>query len=166
MTSHKNDYKILKAFLLASAQIITFDHLWIIHLILRSVFEIFDISILRMSFWLFEHHTFQFKMSLFLFLSQILVCATAFTAHYLFSFWYLHLLSSLCKNIKIKVGRDISTSLCKCQDHQDYWPIIHDKLKDLFTTITYSFQDFSHKDICAYKTSKTRKCTMPLVQRY
>ena len=23
----------------------------------------------------------------------------------------------------------------------------------LFTTITYSFQDFSHKDICAYITS-------------
>ena len=85
--------------------------------------------------------------------SQILVCATAFVSHYLFSFWDLYLLSSLRKNLKIKVGRYIGTSLCKYQDHQDYWPIIHDKLEDLFTTITHSFQDFSHKDKCAYKTS-------------
>ena len=70
------------------------------------------------------------------------------------------------KKHKNKVGRDISPSLCKYQDHQDYWPIIYDKLKDLFTTNTHSFQDFSHKDICAYITSQTRKCTTPLVRRY
>ena len=79
--------------------------------------------------------------------------AKAFAAYYLFSFWDLHLLSFLSKNIKNKVWRDISTSLCKYQDHQDYWPIIHDKFEDLFTTITHSFQDFSHKDICTYITS-------------
>ena len=54
---------------------------------------------------------------------------------------------------KIKVGRYIGTGLYKYQDHQDYWPIIHDKLEDLFTTITHRFQDFSHKDIGAYITS-------------
>ena len=67
---------------------------------------------------------------------------------------------------KNKMRRDIGTSLCKYQDHQDYWPIIHDKFEDLFTTNTHSFQDFSHKDICAYITSQTRKCTTPLVRRY
>ena len=96
--------------------------------------------------------TFQFKMLLSLFPSQILVCAMAFAAHYLFSFWDLHLLSSLSKKNK-KVGRYIGTSLCKYQDHQDYWPIIHDKFENLFTTITHSFQDISHKDIYAYITS-------------
>ena len=53
-----------------------------------------------------------------------------------FSLWDLHLVSSYSKNIKNKVGRNIGTGLCKYQDHQDYWPIIHDKLKNLFTTIT------------------------------
>ena len=71
-----------------------------------------------------------------------------------------------CKNKKIKVGKYIGTSLCKYQDHQDYWPIIHEKLENLFTTITNSFQDFSHKDICAYITSQARKCSTPLVWRY
>ena len=47
----------------------------------------------------FGHHTFSYK-SLSLFPSRILVCATAFAAHYLFLFSNLHLLSSLSKNIK------------------------------------------------------------------
>ena len=46
---------------------------------------------------------FQYK-SFALFPSQILVCATAFAAHYLFSFWDLHLLSSISKNNK-KCGK-------------------------------------------------------------
>ena len=142
---------IFEAFHLASLQIITFDHFWTIHLILKLVLEIFDISILRTSLWLFEHHTFQYK-SLSLFLSQILVCATTFATHYLFSFWDLHLLSSLSKNIK-SVRKYIGTSLWKYQNQQNYWPIIHDKLEDRFITVTHSFPDFSHKDICAYKTS-------------
>ena len=75
---------IFETFHLASLQIITFDHLWTIHLILRSVLEIFDISILRISLWLFGHHAFLYK-SLSLFLSQILVCVMAFVAHFLFS---------------------------------------------------------------------------------
>ena len=97
---------------------------------------------------------FQLKESLSLFPSQILVCATAFAAHYLFSFWDLHLLSSLSKNKKNKrVEKYIGTSLCMYQNQHDYWLIIHDKLEDRFTTITHSFQDFSHIDICAYITS-------------
>ena len=49
------------------------------------------------------------------------------------------------------MGRNIGTSLCKYQDKQDYWPIIHDKLEDLFTTIIHSFQDIFHPDKCAYR---------------
>ena len=54
----------------------------------------------------FRHHTFSYK-SLSLFPSRILVCATIFIAHYLFSFWDLHWLSSLSKNNKIKEWEDI-----------------------------------------------------------
>ena len=76
--------QILEAFHLAFAQIITFDLFEQYISFLRSVLEIFDISTLRVSLWLFEHHTFQFKISLSLFPSQILVCAMAFAAHNLF----------------------------------------------------------------------------------
>ena len=51
----------------------------------------------------FGHHTYSYK-SLSLFSSKILVCATVFAAHYLFSFWDLHWLSSLSKNNK-KCGK-------------------------------------------------------------
>ena len=78
--------------------------------IITSHFEIdawnFDISIWWASLWLFGHHTFYFK-SLSLFPSQILICATTFVAHYLFSFGDLHLLSSLSKNSKIKEWKNI-----------------------------------------------------------
>ena len=74
---------IFETFHLASLQIITFYYFLIIHVILKSVPEIFDISILRISFWLFGHHTFQY-MSLSFFPNQILVCATVFVAHLLF----------------------------------------------------------------------------------
>ena len=94
--------QILEAFHLAFAQIITFDHFLTIHLILRLVLEIFDISILRVSFWLFEHHTFQFEKSFFLFPNQILVCATAFEAHNLFFILRFTFGELYCKNIKIK----------------------------------------------------------------
>ena len=49
---------------------------------MRSIPEIFDISILSISLWLFGHQTFQYK-SLSLFPSQILVCATAFDIKYM-----------------------------------------------------------------------------------
>ena len=140
-----------KTFHLASLQFITFDHFESKHLILRSMPEICDISIWWTSLWLFGHHTFSYK-SLSLFSSRILVCATAFAAHYLFSFWDLHLLSSLSNKNKI-VERDISTSLHMYQNQHDYWLIIHDKLEDQFTTITQRCQDFSHKDISAKLTS-------------
>ena len=93
--------QILEAFHLASLQNITIDPFWTIHLFLRSVFEIFDISILRVSLWLFEHHTFQYK-SLSLFPSQILVCATAFAAYNLFFILRFIFGEFYCKNIKIK----------------------------------------------------------------
>ena len=136
-----------EAFHLASLQFITFDHFESKHLILRSMPEICDISIWRTSLWLFGHHTISFK-SLSLFPSRIPVFATAFAAHYLFSFWDLHLLSSLSNKNK-RVGRDISTSLRMYQNQHDYWQIIHDKLEDRFTTITHRCQDFSHRDISA-----------------
>ena len=109
MTSHKKIITYDEAFYLASLQFITFDHFESIHFILRLMLEIFDISIWWTSLWLFGHHTFSYK-SLSLFPSRILVCAMAFAAHYLFSFWDLHILSSLSNKNKI-VGRDISTSL-------------------------------------------------------
>ena len=136
-----------KAFHLASLQFITFDNFESKHLILKSMPKICDISIWWTSLWLFGHHTFSYK-SLFLFPSRILVCATAFAAHYLFSFWDLNLLSSLSNKTK-RVGRDISTSLSMYQNQHDYWLIIHDKLEDWFTTITHKCQDFSHRDINA-----------------
>ena len=123
-----------EVFHLASLQFITFDYFESKHLILRSMFEICDISIWWISLWLFGHHTFSYK-SLSLFPSRILVCAMAFAAHYLFSFWDLHLLSSL-NNKNKRVGRDISTSLRMYQNQHDYWLIIHDNLEDRFTTIT------------------------------
>ena len=57
----------LEAFHLASIQIIIFDLFEQYISFLRSVLEIFDISTLWFSLWLFEHYTFQYKMSLFLF---------------------------------------------------------------------------------------------------
>ena len=140
-----------ETFHLTSLQFITFDHFEWKHLILRSKPEIYDILIWWTSLWLFRHHTFSYKL-LSLFPSRILVCATAFAAHYFFSFSYLHLLSSLSNKNK-RVGRDISTSLRMYQNQHDYWQIIHDKLEDRFTTITQRCQDFSHKDISARITS-------------
>ena len=54
------------------------------HLFLRSMPEIFDISFLSVSLWLFGHHTFQYR-SLSIFPTQILVCAMTFAALSLFS---------------------------------------------------------------------------------
>ena len=93
------------------------------------------------------------KKSLSVFLSQILVCVMTFAAQNHFFILRFTFGKLYCKNIKIKVGRYMGTSLCKYQDHHDHWPIIHDKLENLFTTITHSFQDFSHTNKCAYITS-------------
>ena len=94
---------IFEVFHLASLQFITFDHFESIHLILRLILEIFDISIWWTSLWLLGIIYFQYK-SLSLFLNQILVYVTTFATHYLFSFWDLYLLSSLIKNNK-KCGK-------------------------------------------------------------
>ena len=58
----------------------------------------------------------------------------AFAAQYLFSFGDLHFESSLSKNKR--VGRDIGISLCMSQDQQNHSLVIHDKVEDLFTTVT------------------------------
>ena len=85
MTSHKKMITNLRSF---SFGFCTNYNIWSFFeqyiSFLRSMLEIFDISTLGVSLWLFEHHIFQFKMSLSLFPSQILVCATAFTTHNLF----------------------------------------------------------------------------------
>ena len=59
----------------------------------------------------------------------------AFAALYLFSFEDLHLMSSFSKKKKI-VGKYIGTSLCMSQDQQNHSLVIHDKVEDLFTTVT------------------------------
>ena len=122
---------------------------WIIHLFLRLVLEIFDISTFRFSLWFFWAPYILIQKSFFLFPSQILVYMTGFCSSLSLFIWRFIFGELYSKNIKNKVGRDIITSLCKYQDHQDYWPITHDKLEDLFTIITHRFQDFSHTDKCA-----------------
>ena len=57
-----------------------------------------------------------------------------FIAQYLFSFGDLHLVSSLSKNKRVE--RYIGTSLCISQDQQNHSLVIHDKVEDLFTTVT------------------------------
>ena len=61
-------------------------------------------------------------MSLSLFPSQILVCATAFSAHYLF----LRFDIGWAFKQKKWVERDIGTSLHISQVQQNYWLIIHE----------------------------------------
>ena len=88
----------------------------------------------------FGHHTFSYK-SLSLFPSWILVCAMAFAAHPLFSFWDLTLIELFQQKNK-RVGRYISASLWKSQDQQNHWLIVHDKFEDLFTIVTYMSRYF------------------------
>ena len=57
-----------------------------------------------------------------------------FTAQYLFSFEDLHFESSLSKNKRLE--RYIGTSQCMSQDQQNHSLVIHDKVEDLFTTVT------------------------------
>ena len=94
--------QIFETLHLASLQIITFDHFWIIHLIFLD--RCLKFLIFQYWEWAFSFlSTIHFNTkSLSLFLNQILVYVTTFAAHYLFSFWDLHLLSSLRKTLKIK----------------------------------------------------------------
>ena len=134
MTSHKKMITYLWSFSFGFFTIYNIWSFWIN----TSHFEIN-----AWNFWYFNlmnkplafgHHTYSYK-SLSLFSSRILVCAMTFTAHYLFSFWDLHLLSSLSNKNK-RVGRDIGTCLRMNKNQHDYWLIIHDKLEDRFITIT------------------------------
>ena len=63
------------------------------------------------------------------------------------------------------MGRYIGTSLCISQDQQNHSLVIHDKVEDLFTTVT-QISKFSHNDMSAQETSYARKCIRPSVQRY
>ena len=105
---------IFETFHLASLQFIAFDHFESIHLILRLMPKIFDISIRWSNLWLLGIIHFQYK-SLSFFPNQILVCVTTFAAQYLFSFGDLHLVSSLSKNNKKcgKIYRHKSTHVSK-----------------------------------------------------
>ena len=99
MTSHKKMITYLWNF---SFDFFTIHNIWsflIYTSFLRSMPKIFDISIWWTSLWLLGIIHFQYKLFC-LFPSQILVCATVFATHYLFSFWDLHLLSSISENNK------------------------------------------------------------------
>ena len=138
---------------LASAQIMTFDPLLnnTSHF-LDQCLKVFIFQYWELAFGFLSTIHFNFKISLSLFSCQILVCATVLAVQNLFFILTFTFGEFYCKNIKIKVGRYIGTSLCKYQDHQDHWPIILDKLEDLFAIITHSFQDFSHTKKCVYIT--------------
>ena len=125
--------QIFEALRLASLQFITFDHFWTN----TSHFEINACN-----FWYFNtvnkpwaFWTLYISIQVAsLFPNQIRVCAAAFAARYLFSFWDLHLLSSLSKKIKNeKIYRHKYMQVSRSTNH---WLIIHDKFEDLFTTVT------------------------------
>ena len=114
ITSHMKMIIYLWNFSFGFLQFITFDHFESIHLILKLMPEIFDISIWWTSFWLLGIIHFQYK-SFSHFPSQILICAMAFTIQYLFSFGDLHMMSSFSKNNKKcgKIYRHKSTHVSK-----------------------------------------------------
>ena len=104
MTSHKKMITYFWSFSFGFFTIHNIRSFWIN----TSHFEIgawnFWYFNLMNKFLAFGHHIFSIGEMLSLFLNQILVCAMAFAAHYLFSFWDLYLLSSLSKNNK-KCGK-------------------------------------------------------------
>ena len=147
MTSHKRMTTKFRSFSFGFCIINAFDPFWIIHLILRLVLEIFDISTLRISHWLFQHHTFQKQKLLSLFPSQILVCATGFCSLISLLIWrftFSELYLQKHKNKSGKIYRHKSMQVSRQTR-------LLTKLEDLFTTTTYSFQDIFHPDKCAYR---------------
>ena len=83
MTSYKKMITYLWNF---SFGFFTIHNIWSFFIctsLLRSILEIFDISIWWTNLWLLGIIHFQYK-SLSLFPNQILVCATVFAVHYLF----------------------------------------------------------------------------------
>ena len=88
------------------------------------------------SLWPFGHHTFYFR-SLSIFPSQILVYAIGFCSSISLFIWRFTFGALFKQKQQNKwVGRYIDTSLYMSQDQQNHSLIIHDKFKDLFTTIT------------------------------
>ena len=135
---------IFEAFHLASLQFITFDHFWSLHLFLRWMPEIFDILIWWTSLWLLGTIHFQYK-SLSLFPSQILVCVTAFAAHYLFSrfdiCWDIKQKHKKCGKIYMHKSMHVSKPSKLLTNHSwQAWRSIYN---------THRCQDFSHNDISA-----------------
>ena len=135
---HKLEYNIFEAFHLAPCS--TYHLIFLNqHILLRDrclKFFIFHFDEMAFGFWGIIQFYF---WSLSLFPNQILVCAKAFVALYLFLFGDLHLMSSFShtqKKKKKKVRRYIGTSLCMSQDQQNHSLVIHDKVEDLFTTVT------------------------------
>ena len=106
MTSHKKMITNLKSFsfgFCTNHNILSFFEQYISFL--RLMLEIFYISTLRVSLWLFKHHTFQLKMSVSLFPSQILVCMTAFAAHNLLFHFEIYIWWALTQKHKNKGGK-------------------------------------------------------------
>ena len=95
----ENDYKTQKLFicLLHKSWLLIFFFFGIIHLFLRTVLEIFDISTLRVSLWLLEHHTFQYKVVFPFSESNTSMCDRLLQLIISFSFWDLHLVTSNAK---------------------------------------------------------------------
>ena len=92
------------SFSFGSIYIISFDLFESIHLIVRLMPEIFDISIWWVSLWLFGHHIFYFT-SLSLFSSKILVCATGFCSSISLFIWRFTFGKLFLSKTKIKSGK-------------------------------------------------------------
>ena len=105
MISHKRMITNFRSFSFGFCIIHDIWSFWIIHLFLRSVLEIFDISTLLFSLWLFDHHTFQFKMSLSLFPSQILVCVIGFCSSISLFHFEIYIWWALLQKHKNKSGK-------------------------------------------------------------
>ena len=120
----------------------TFDPFWIIHLILRLVLKIFDISTLRISLWLFEHHTFQKQKSLSLFPSQILVYTIGFCSSISLFIWRFTFSELFCKNIKLK--------------WEDIWAQIYASIKTIDKSFMTSLKNYLQQTHIVFKISSTQ----------
>ena len=136
MTSHKKMITNIRSFSFGFFKNHNIWSFWKLYLIFEiGAWNFFIFQHWELAFGFLSTIHFNFKMLLSLFPSQILVCATAFAAQNFFFILRFTFGELYCKNIKIKVGRYIGTSLYKYQD------------------FTHSFQDFSHTKKCAYITS-------------
>ena len=133
---HKLEYNIFEAFHLAPCStyhlIFWNQHISLWDQCLKFLIFHFDelafgfLAIIKFYFW-----------SLSLFPSQILVCPIGFCSSLSLFIWRFTFESLFKQKQKNKwVGRYIGTSLCMSQDQQNHSLVIHDKVEDLFTTVT------------------------------